>query len=38
MKTLIPHLFYLLEHRPTHSKVVSLLRFVGFLAGLVTLL
>lgn len=37
MKTLIPHLFYLLKHRPTRIKVVSLLRFVVFLAVLVTL-
>lgn len=37
MKTLIPHLFYLLKHRPNRIKVVSLLRFLGFLSALVTL-
>lgn len=36
MKTLVPHLFHLLKHRPTRIKVVSLLRFLSFLAALVT--
>lgn len=35
MKTLVPHLFHLLRHRPNRIKVVSLLRFLGFLAALV---
>ena len=35
MKTLVPHIFYLLRHRPNRIKVVSLLRFLGFLAALV---
>ncbi len=37
MKTLVPHLFHLLKHRPTRIKVVSLLRFLAVLAALVTL-
>lgn len=36
MKTLVPHLFHLLKHRPTRIKVASLLRFLVFLAALVT--
>ena len=35
MKTLFPHLFHLLRHRPNRIKVVSLLRFVGFVATLI---
>jgi len=35
MKTLVPHIFHLLRHRPNRIKVVSLLRFLGFLAALV---
>lgn len=37
MKTLVPHLFHLLRHRPTRIKIASLLRFLAFLAVLVTL-
>lgn len=37
MKFLIPHLYHLLQDRPTRLNLVSLLRFVAMLAGLVTL-
>ncbi len=37
MKTLVPHLFHLLKHRPTRIKVASLLRFLAGLAALITL-
>ncbi|MCL4860774.1 MAG: NAD-binding protein [Caldilineaceae bacterium] len=37
MKFLIPHLYHLLQDRPTRINLVNLLRFVAMLAGLVTL-